>query len=155
MIAAAASGADIATARELFVEYGESLGFSLCFQGFDEELATLPGRYAPPGGVILLAKEREGVAGCVALRPVEPQGRCEMKRLFVRPAFRGRGIGRALAERVIAHARSAGHREMVLDTLASMTPAIALYRSLAFVDVEPYGFNPLPDAVYLGLRLGP
>ena len=144
---------DLATARELFVEYGESLGFSLCFQGFDEELATLPGKYAPPGGVILLAKEREGAAGCVALRPAEQAGACEMKRLFVRNAYRGRRLGRALAERVIAEARALGHRRMVLDTLDTMTPALHLYRSLGFREVPPYIFNPMPNAVYLGLDL--
>lgn len=144
---------DLATARELFVEYGESLGFSLCFQGFDEELATLPGKYAAPGGVILLAKEREGPAGCVALRPGEQPGACEMKRLFVRDAFRGRRLGRALAEGVIAEARALGYRRMVLDTLDTMTAALSLYGSLGFREVPPYIFNPLPNAVYLGLDI--
>lgn len=155
MIRDALSPQDVALARELFVEYGESLGFSLCFQGFDEELATLPGRYAPPGGAILLAFEDGAPAGCVALRALEPAGRCEMKRLFVREAFRGRGIGRALAEAVITRARELGHREMVLDTLDTMTEATRLYRSLGFEDVPPYTFNPLPNAVYLGLKLVP
>ena len=154
MISRAESPQDLALARELFLEYGESLGFSLCFQGFDEELATLPGRYAPPSGIILLAKERDGLAGCVAVRPLPPpEGRCEMKRLFVRPAFRGRDIGRALAERAIAEARAMGHREMVLDTISSMTAAIELYRSLGFREIEPYTFNPLENAAYFGLAL--
>lgn len=153
MIAPAASPQEVAEARALFVEYGESLGFSLCFQGFDEELATLPGKYAPPGGVILLARQPEGLAGCVALRPLEPQGRCEMKRLFVRPAYRGRGLGRALASEVVARARAAGYREMVLDTLDTMGEALALYASLGFREIEPYTFNPLANAVYLRLEL--
>lgn len=154
MIRLATSPSDLAKARELFLEYGESLGFSLCFQDFDEELATLPGKYAAPLGAILLAEEDEGVAGCVAMRPLEAAGRCEMKRLFVREAFRGRGLGRALATRIIALARETGHREMVLDTLATMTEATSLYRSLGFVDIPPYTFNPLPNVVYLGLQLG-
>jgi putative acetyltransferase len=153
VIRQAASPSDLAQVRELFLEYAESLGFSLCFQSFDEELATLPGRYAAPSGVLLLAEEPEGLAGCVGLRPLEPPGRCEMKRLFVRPAFRGRGLGRALAERVIAEARSRGHEEMVLDTLASMSAAIELYRSLGFREIPPYTHNPLENAVYLALRL--
>jgi putative acetyltransferase len=153
MIEAAGNAQDLAVARELFLEYAESLGFSLCFQGFDQELATLPGRYAPPLGAILLAREPEGVAGCVAMRPLDEPGRCEMKRLFVRPAYRGRGLGRALARRVVFEARAAGHREMVLDTLDTMLPAIALYRSLGFVDCPPYGYNPLANAVYLSLAL--
>lgn len=154
-ISPARTPADVAIARELFVEYGESLGFSLCFQGFDEELATLPGRYAEPHGAILLAREPEGAAGCVALRPLGDDGspRCEMKRLFVRPAFRGRGLGRALATEILAVARAAGYREMALDTVDTMTEAIALYRSLGFREIPPYTFNPLPNVVYLGVAL--
>ena len=154
ILGAASSPQDLALARELFLEYAESLGFSLCFQGFDHELATLPGRYAPPHGGLLLARAEDGrFAGCVALRPLEDEGRCEMKRLYVRPWARGTGLGRRLAVAIVDEARRRGHREMVLDTLDTMTPALGLYRSLGFEPVAPYTPNPLPGAVFLALDL--
>ncbi|MFO0837994.1 MAG: GNAT family N-acetyltransferase [Phycisphaerae bacterium] len=138
--------------RVLFREYAESLGFSLDFQQFEQELATLPGRYAPPGGTILLALVDGQTAGCVALRPLEP-GICEMKRLYVRPAFRGSGAGRALVQATIERAAQAGYQRMRLDTLATMTAARGLYESLGFSRVAPYCFNPMPDACYYQLVL--
>ena len=148
--------------RRLFAEYGESLGFDLCFQGFDCELAELPGKYAPPGGCILLAVaadhveneaiEDQQLAGCVALRPINSDT-CEMKRLFIRPAFRGTGLGRRLATEIVGRARRAGYRAMRLDTLNTMTEALTLYNSLGFVEIEPYYANPIATAVYLELAL--
>lgn len=139
--------ADLAVVRSLFEEYAAGVGVDLCFQGFAEELATLPGRYVRPGGV-WLAEE----AGCVALRPLEA-GVGEIKRLFVRPAFRGTGLGRMLAERVLAEAAAAGLQRVVLDTLPTMTGAIALYRALGFTDVPAYCNNPVAGALFLGREL--
>ena len=139
---------DVATARALFLEYAAGLGIDLCFQGFDRELAALPGDYAPPHGRLLLARTADGaVAGCVALRPLEP-GVCEMKRLFVRPEHRGSGAGRALAEAVAAEARAIGYQRMRLDTLPVMAGAISLYRSLGFREIGPYRHNPVPGALF-------
>lgn len=140
--------ADLTSARELFVEYQRWLGVDLCFQGFEDELATLPGRYAPPGGALLLAKAGDEIAGCVAVRDLGG-GRCEMKRLYVRPAFRGRGFGRALALAVLAEAGRLGHSSMVLDTLDWMAEALALYRSLGFTETIPYTHNPLPGPIFM------
>jgi ribosomal protein S18 acetylase RimI-like enzyme len=150
-----ASDADaVAQARELFCEYAAESQLDLCFQNFDEELAGLPGAYAPPEGRLLLALYEGQLAGCVALRKFE-DGVCEMKRLFVRPAFRGQGIGRALAVQVVDEARAAGYLRMRLDTLARMKAAIALYESLGFRRIEAYRPNPLEDAVFMELALTP
>lgn len=139
-------------ARQLFEEYAASLGIELCFQGFDEELAGLPGSYAPPEGRLLLGIRGGEIAGCVALRPLEP-GVCEMKRLYVRPAFRSHGVGRLLAEQVIGEASKAGYRSMRLDSLPSMSKALQLYRRLGFRETSPYRNNPVEGAVFLELPL--
>jgi len=143
---------DFAQTRELFCEYAAESRLDLCFQNFDEELASLPGKYAPPEGRLLLATIGEVLAGCVALRKFS-DGFCEMKRLYVRPKYRGQGAGRALALASIEAARSIGYERMRLDTLASMRTAIGLYNSLGFRLIEAYRFNPLSDAVYMELDL--
>lgn len=148
----AAAVDEVLMVRCLFEEYAASLGIDLCFQGFEQELAGLPGSYAPPQGRLLLAWEGGQTAGCIALRPLEP-GSCEMKRLYVRPAFRGHGIGRVLVDRIIQAARQAGYRLMRLDTLPSMTAALALYRRLGFREIAPYYENPVEGAVFLELQL--
>ena len=145
--------AQIAQARELFLEYAQSLGFSLCFQNFDEELATLPGGYAPPEGRLLLAEYEGELAGCVALHKLEA-GIAEMKRLYVRPKFRGKGLGRALAERIITEARRAEYTSLRLDTVEPvMKDAVAMYRKLGFKEIAPYCANPMPGALYMQLAL--
>jgi putative acetyltransferase len=143
---------DLQRTRELFQEYEASLGICLCFQSFSEELARLPGDYAPPQGRLLLALDEAQIAGCVALRRMDDET-CEMKRLYVRPAFRGKGVGRKLATTVIKEARSIGYAEMRLDTLPSMKEAIALYQSLGFQPIEPYRHNPIEGAIYMESRL--
>jgi putative acetyltransferase len=143
----------IEQARSLFLEYGSSLGFSLCFQSFDEELKTLPGAYGPPSGRLLLARSAGLAAGCVALRKLEA-GICEMKRLYVRPGDRGRGLGRLLVERVIAEARGIGYERMRLDTIESaMKDAFALYRRMGFEEIAPYSAIPIEHALWMELRL--
>jgi putative acetyltransferase len=149
----AESPAQIAQARELFLEYAQSLGFSLCFQNFDKELAGLPGEYAPPEGRLLLAECEGQLSGCVALHKLEG-GVCEMKRLYLRPQFRGGGMGRALAERIISEARQIGYRRMRLDTVEPvMKDAVAMYGKLGFKEVAPYCANPIAGALYMELEL--
>ena len=143
----------IEKARELFIEYAESLGFSLCFQNFEQELAGLPGDYAPPSGRLLLAEYRGQPAGCVALHRLGP-GVCEMKRLYLRPQFRGRGLGRLQAEAIMAEARAIGYSKMRLDTVEPVMPnAVAMYRRLGFREIEPYRPNPIAGALYMELDL--
>lgn len=138
--------------RQLFLEYQKWLGIDLCFQGFDKELASLPGDYAPPSGRLLLAKYDSKVAGCAALRKITPEI-CEMKRLFVRPEFRGKGIGKQLAVRIIDEAGIIGYTKMRLDTLPVMKEAVTLYRSLGFQDTAPYYHNPIQGTLYMELKL--
>ena len=147
--------AHIVVARELFLEYADWLGFDLCFQNFDEELTALPGYYAPPSGRLYLMKCDDAWAGCVGLRAFGDAGACEMKRLYIRPAFRGRHLGRMLAVKVIEDARQISYRCIYLDTIGNMTQAITLYESLGFQRVAPYRHNPCEDAVYLRLELNP
>lgn len=150
----AESPEQIASVRELFQEYAESLGFSLCFQSFDKELAELPGDYAPPEGRLLLATYAGTPAGCVALHKLDT-GICEMKRLYVRPQFRGKGLGRVLAERIIADARQIGYKQLRLDTVEPiMRAAVAVYRELGFREIAPYRENPIEGALYMELVIG-
>jgi len=146
----AAGPEDIAVLRALFLEYQDRLGVDLCFQGFEAELATLPGNYAPPAGGVWLAHVDGALAGCVGLRP-HGGGACEMKRLWVRPGFRG--LGRRLAATGIAAARRAGYRTLCLDTLGFMDAARALYQTLGFHEIPAYYDNPLEDVRYLELDL--
>lgn len=151
--AQAESPARVSQARELFLEYAESLGFSLCFQNFDKELAGLPGDYAPPRGRLLLAEYEGELAGCVALHPLGAEI-CEMKRLYLRTNFRGQGLGRRLAERIIAEARQIGYQRICLDTVEPvMKDAVAMYRKLGFKEIAPYCSNPIAGALYMELEL--
>jgi putative acetyltransferase len=138
--------------RELFREYQRSIGVDLCFQDFDREVGELPGEYTPPEGQLLLGVQSGAIAGCIAMRKID-NGICEMKRLYVRPAFRGSHIGRALAEAIIRKASGIGYERMRLDTLPSMVQAIALYRSLGFREIAPYRLNPVPGALFMELAL--
>lgn len=142
----------IAATRNLFIEYAAELAVDLCFQDFQQELDGLPGAYAPPDGQLLLAVEDDQAVGCVAIRKLD-DGTCEMKRLYVRPEYRGKGLGRKLAEAIIAEARVIGYQTMRLDGLASLKEAAGLYRSLGFTEIPPYRYNPLPDAVFMELTL--
>ena len=154
-ISLASSPEDIVLVRELFEEYAAWLGFSLAYQDFDRELAMLPGRYAPPAGRLLLARSDGLPAGCGAFRPLEP-GICEMKRLYVRQAFRGKRIGRLLAKQLIDDARDSGYAAMRLDTLSGRMPeAYHLYTALGFREISAYTASPHPDASYLELQLSP
>jgi ribosomal protein S18 acetylase RimI-like enzyme len=153
VITGAATPAHVEQARELFLEYARSLGFSLCFQGFDKELAELPGDYAAPEGRLLLAEYSGQLAGCVALHRLDGET-CEMKRLYLRPQFRGQGIGRALVERVMDEARRIGYRNMRLDTVEPiMKDAVAMYRRFGFREIAPYRENPIAGALYMELEL--
>jgi len=153
VITQAESPAQIAQVRELFLEYAQSLGFSLCFQSFDQELAGLPGDYAPPDGRLLRAEYEGQLAGCVALHKLDA-GICEMKRLYVRPEFRGKGLGRVLAERILKEARDIGYDRLRLDTVEPvMKNAVALYRLLGFREIAPYRANPIEGALYMELDL--
>lgn len=147
-------GDELEQVRTIFQEYALTLGSDLCLQNFAEELATLPGSYARPAGRLLLARVDNQVAGCAALRSLDVDTG-EMKRVYVRPAFRGLGLGRLLAERILDESRAAGHRRIRLDTLPSMVQAQRLYRELGFREIAPYGDDPVAGAVYLELELGP
>lgn len=152
--AQAESPEDIEHARALFVEYQTAMGIDLCFQSFDAELAGLPGAYALPTGRLLLARSDGEIAGCIALRRLDDET-CEMKRLFVRPQFRGSGAGRLLAQQLIAEARAIGYQRMRLDTLTGvMDRAITLYRELGFTEIEPYYHNPYSGTLFMELTLG-
>lgn len=146
---------DVAVAADLFRAYEAAIETDLCFQGFADELAGLPGKYAPPAGELFIASDSEGrPVGCVALRPVEPEGSCEMKRLFVAPRGRGLGLGKALMQAVIGEARRIGYREMRLDTLPTMLTAQAMYREAGFREIAPYYETPVGGTVFMALDLG-
>jgi GNAT superfamily N-acetyltransferase len=149
---AAASAEDVAACRELFQEYQRGLGVSLCFQGFDVELASLPGDYVAPRGRLFLALHRGIPAGCVAMRPLFHRD-AEMKRLYVRPAHRGAGLGRILAERIVEEARALGYEELKLDTLPQMQAAQRMYEKLGFRDTAPYNDNPVAGVRFMALDL--
>lgn len=139
-------------AREIFREYQLSLGIDLCFQDFEQELSALPDKYALPQGRLYLAFIDGMLAGCIALRPFQ-EGRCEMKRLYVRPQFRGQNIGQLLAIKVIDDARKIGYHQILLDTLNTMTTAQKLYRSLGFREIQPYCFNPIDGTIFMSATL--
>lgn len=149
---------ELATAAALFREYAESLPFPLDYQGFEHELATLPGKYADPGGAILIARRRGEAVGCIAMRPIEamagdPAPVCEMKRMYVRPTARGLGLGRLLAAALLEQARARGYRMMKLDTESDFAAAVGLYRSLGFVEIPRYNDDPMPSTMWMGLAL--
>ena len=143
---------DIDPVKALFTEYAQELGIDLGFQGFDEELRSLPGPYAPPAGALLLGWSGDTAVGVVAMRDLG-DGICEMKRMVIRPDHRGGGLGRQLAAAIVAAAQAAGYHSMRLDTLARLRPALDLYASMGFVEIPAYRFNPHHDAVFLELRL--
>lgn len=152
VIREAASQADIEEVRDLFLEYQAAIGVDLCFQGFQEEVATLPGAYSRPAGRLLLAADGPRILGCVGLRALGDTD-CEMKRLYVRSHARRNGLGRLLTTAVLDEARTAGYRRVLLDTLPSMRDAIALYRSLGFINVAQYCHNPIEGALYFARDL--
>jgi GNAT superfamily N-acetyltransferase len=143
---------EVPVVRRLFLEYAEGLGVDLCFQDFEAELASLPGKYSPPRGRLMLAWDGDSALGCIALRPVDGET-CEMKRLYVQPRVRGERLGLRLVERICSEARDAGYRRMCLDTLPTMSSAIGLYATLGFRPIAPYVFNPIEGALFLGLDL--
>ena len=142
----------IPNVRELFEEYSRELGIDLCFQGFTEELASLPGKYAPPKGGLVVILEDEYPIACGALRELEPD-LVELKRIYVRPEHRAKGLGLAITLALMDRARTINYRRVRLDTLRRLTPAVKLYSSLGFVEIEPYNFNPEPDIVYMEREL--
>jgi putative acetyltransferase len=144
----------IEDARRLFIEYSEQLGLDLCFQNFEKELSELPGSYAPPEGRLFLAVFDGKIAGCIGLRKINDDRTCEMKRLYVRPEFRGLGIGRTMASKLIEEARIIGYERMRLDTLpAQMSEAIKMYRAFGFREIKPYYHNPVKGAMFMELTL--
>jgi ribosomal protein S18 acetylase RimI-like enzyme len=143
---------DLGIVRELFREYSQALGIDLCFQGFEAELAQLPGKYAAPSGRIMLAWDGGKAVACVAMRPVDAIS-CEMKRLYVRPEMRKLRLGRRMVDCILAEAKQAGYRRICLDTMPSMGAAIGLYTDLGFSQIEPYVFNPVEGALFLGREL--
>ncbi|PVB61055.1 GNAT family N-acetyltransferase [Labrenzia sp. 011] len=148
-ISAVKTAEDLDVVKSLFRAYVDWLAIDLSYQGFEEELAGMPGKYAPPSGALYLAKDRDGSSlGCVGLRPFARQGCCEMKRLYVLPAGRGRGVGRALIERVLETAAQAGYNEMLLDTLPSMTGAIKLYKAAGFEEIPAYYDTPVEETLF-------
>lgn len=156
VIAAVRSTEDIREAIGLFASYASGLGVDLAYQGFADELASMPGKYTPPGGELLLARGTDGTPlGCVALRPTDPPGCCEMKRLYVSPAARGLGLGRALAVAIVAAAERIGYREIRFDTLPTMAEAYGLYRTLGFEDIAPYYDTPIAGTRFLAKQPEP
>ncbi len=154
VLSQAESHSQIAQARELFLEYEKALGISLCFQGFEQELAGLPGKYTPPSGRLLLGVYEGALAGCVALHALDPEIG-EMKRLYLRPAFRGKDLGQALVDAIVAEARTIGYRRLRLDTIEPlMKSAVAMYRRMRFREISPYCVNPVAGALYMELDLG-
>ena len=150
----AVTQADLAAAASLFRAYAASLPIDLAYQGFEAELAALPGKYAPQHGALLLARGKDGASlGCVALRAIEPEGCCEMKRLYVSPEGRGLGLGKALVQAILSEAAKLGYREIRLDTLPTMTGALALYRKMGFEPVAAYYDTPIAGTVFLAKRL--
>lgn len=148
--------AELGSARALLREYADSLGIDLCFQGFEAEVANLPGDYAPPAGALLMATVNGESAGCCGLRPLDSTdypNACEMKRLYVRPAFRRLGLGRRLAEAIMEHATTSGYAHILLDTLDEMEAARSLYQELGFIEIAPYYHNPIAGAHYLKATL--
>ena len=158
-ISPASTAADLAAVAGLFGDYAASLSIDLNLQAFDAELAALPGPYQAPAGALLLARgpntrvQSAAPLGCIALKPLDGDGVCEIKRLYIRPEARGAGLGEALVAAVVAAAKAAGHAEIRLDTLAEMTAARALYRRFGFVDIAPYGTFPYPGLICLGRRV--
>jgi len=142
----------LASIKELFIEYAKSLGFSLCFQDFDKELAGLPGEYAPPDGRLILALDDTDAIGCIALRKLD-EGICEMKRLYVKPSARGNGLGKLLVNALIDEAKKIGYTKMRLDTVPKMKEAIDLYLKIGFKEIKPYRENPIEGALYMEMEL--